>query len=107
MLAAPEGVDIVVFVDPDRGDLLERPALGQLCPVFDDAIPVFAGPDDARHALPSSPVPRRWDVIGRLCARQSGTPRTSAARRGGAACAFRHHQPNGKYLGNINPRYPV
>ncbi len=52
MLAAPESIDVVVFVDADRGDLLERPAVGQLRPVLDDAVPVFARPDLDRHKRP-------------------------------------------------------
>src|SRR5690242_21832032 len=50
MVAAVEDVDVVVPVDADRADLLERPAVGQLRPVLDNAIPVVPGPDDDRHA---------------------------------------------------------
>src|SRR4051812_14864424 len=49
MLATGEAVDIVVFVDADRSDLLERPALGQLGPVLDDAVAILAASDDRSH----------------------------------------------------------
>src|SRR5436190_23233384 len=53
VVAAVEDVNVVVLVDPDRADLLERPAVGQFRPVLDDAVPVLAAPDDDRHAAAS------------------------------------------------------
>src|SRR5688572_17734358 len=50
VFAAVEHINVVVGIDPDRADFLERPAVGQLRPVLDDAVPVLAGPDDDRHA---------------------------------------------------------
>src|SRR5437016_4840664 len=58
VLAAVEHVDVVPGVDADRADFLERPALGEPRPVLDDAVPVFAAPDNDRHAL--SPVSAQW-----------------------------------------------
>ena len=51
----PEGfVGEPSAVDPDRADLLERPAVRQLSPVLDDAEFVIAGADDDRHGGCSS-----------------------------------------------------
>src|SRR5215472_1606551 len=49
VLAARERIDIVLAVDPDRGDLLERPAVRELRPILDDAILKVAGADDLCH----------------------------------------------------------
>src|SRR5437899_11560745 len=50
VLAAIEDVDIVVAVDADPADLLERPALGQFGPVGVDLVFELACPDD-HHCL--------------------------------------------------------
>ncbi len=52
VVAAIEDIDIIVAVDPDPADLLERPAIGQLRPVGIDLISIFAASDDHRH-IPS------------------------------------------------------
>jgi hypothetical protein len=49
MLAAIEDVDVVVPVDADVADLLERPARWELRPVLDGLVRVVAAADD-RHA---------------------------------------------------------
>ena len=49
VIAAIEGVDVVVGVDPDRGDLFEGPAVGQLRPVLDDPVCEFAAADRDCH----------------------------------------------------------
>src|SRR6266850_4466029 len=46
MLAPAKGVDVVFRVYGDRGHFLERPALRQLRPGLDDAIPEVAGAYD-------------------------------------------------------------
>src|SRR5262249_7534049 len=51
MLSAAKGIDIVVLVDADRGDLLERPAVRQFRPVLDDAVLVVAASADRRQGL--------------------------------------------------------
>src|SRR3954467_9957406 len=52
MVSAIEDVDIVVAVDPDPTDLLERPAIRQLRPVGIDLISIVAASHDHRH-IPS------------------------------------------------------
>src|SRR5580658_6606145 len=49
MLAAAEDVQVVVPVDADGGDLLERPAVGQTCPVLGHAVAEVAFPKNDRH----------------------------------------------------------
>jgi hypothetical protein len=51
VLAAVEAVDAVLGIDRDRGHVLEFPALGQLGPVLDDAVAVFAASQDRSHAV--------------------------------------------------------
>src|SRR5205085_3552331 len=51
VLAATEGIDIVLGVDADRGDLLERPAVRQLRPVLDDAVLEVTGAYDFCHCV--------------------------------------------------------
>ena len=55
VVAAVEDIDVVVVVDADCADLLERPAVRQLRPVLDDAVAVLAGADDDGHCSVS-----RW-----------------------------------------------
>jgi hypothetical protein len=50
VFAAVEDVDIVLGVDPDRPDLLERPTVRQLRPILDDAVLEIAGANNDRHA---------------------------------------------------------
>jgi hypothetical protein len=50
MLAAIEDIDVVVFVDADRGNLLERPAGRQLGPVGHHAEFEITATDD--HLAP-------------------------------------------------------
>src|SRR5712671_4048581 len=52
MVAPIEDIDIVVAVDPDPADLLERPAIRQLRPVGIDLISIVAASHDHRH-IPS------------------------------------------------------
>src|SRR5262252_1158056 len=52
MLAAIEGIDAVLIVDTDGGDLFERPAIRQFRPVFDDAVFEVATANDVRHFRP-------------------------------------------------------
>src|SRR5947209_2682975 len=55
VVAAVEYVHVVFRVDPDRADLLERPAIRQLRPVLDDPVSEVAAADRDRHLpLPSS-----------------------------------------------------
>src|SRR5271156_1863926 len=51
MLAAVEGIDIVLVVDPDGGNLLEGPAVGELRPILDDAVLEVAGTYDLCHCV--------------------------------------------------------
>jgi hypothetical protein len=51
MGAAVEHVDAVLAVDRDGGDVAELPLLGQLRPVFDDAVTVFARAENGRHIV--------------------------------------------------------
>src|SRR5439155_25942281 len=60
--AAVEDVDAVLAVDGDGCDVGEGPSIRQLCPVFDDAIAVFAGSENWLHRM--SPL----DVISGRCA---------------------------------------
>src|SRR5215469_2928591 len=48
MLAAIEHIDIVVSIDPDPANLLERPALWQFRPFSNDAVPELATSDNHR-----------------------------------------------------------
>ncbi len=50
VFAAIERVNIVLGVDPDGGDLLERPAGRQLRPILDDAVFEVAATDDFWHS---------------------------------------------------------
>ncbi len=50
VLAAIEDIDIVLVVDPDRADLLERPTIRQLRPILDDTVFEIASANDDRHA---------------------------------------------------------
>src|SRR5260370_41979479 len=50
VFSAVEDIDIVLGVDPDRPDFLERPPVRQLCPILDDAVFEIAGANDDRHA---------------------------------------------------------
>src|SRR3954470_17936667 len=52
MVSAIEDIDIVVAVDPDPTDLLERPAIRQLRPVGIDLITIVAASHDHLH-IPS------------------------------------------------------
>jgi hypothetical protein len=52
MLAAIEHMDVVVAVDADPADFLERPALGQFRPIGIDPVSVCAASDDHRN-IPS------------------------------------------------------
>jgi hypothetical protein len=52
MVSAIEDIDIVVAVDPDPADLLERSAIRQLRPVGIDLISIVAASHDHRH-IPS------------------------------------------------------
>src|SRR5207302_5686456 len=49
MVSAIEDINIVVAVDPDPADLLERPAIRQLRPVGIDLISIVAASHDHRH----------------------------------------------------------
>jgi hypothetical protein len=53
VLAAIEDIDIVVPVDADAADLLERPAIGQFRPIGIDTVFEFAAPDN--HLASPSP----------------------------------------------------
>jgi len=44
-----EDVDAVLAVDGDRGDVGQRPAVGQLRKIVDDAVAVLAGAENGRH----------------------------------------------------------
>ena len=68
VLAAIEDVDLVLAVDADRGDVLERPAVGQLRPVLDHAVAILAISDDGSHRR--LPVLFEPDVIGGADCRQ-------------------------------------
>src|SRR5271165_414763 len=50
VLAAVEGVDAILAVDPDGGDFLEGPAVRELRPVLDDAVFEVATANDVRHS---------------------------------------------------------
>ncbi len=50
--AAAEGIDVVVPVDPDRGDVgIPFPAIGQLGPIVDDLVAVAVRPQNDRHGV--------------------------------------------------------
>ena len=49
VLAAREDVDVVLAVHADRGDLAVVPAVGQLAPVLDHLVAMFAGANDDGH----------------------------------------------------------
>ena len=49
MFAAIEAIDVVVLVDADRRDFLERKSFGQFRPILDDLVLVVALADDNRH----------------------------------------------------------
>jgi len=49
VVAAIEDIDIIVAVDPDPADLLERPAIGRLRPVGIDLVSIVAASHDHRH----------------------------------------------------------
>src|SRR5262252_2240053 len=54
VLAAVEHVDAILAVDPDGGDLLERPPVGQFCPGGVDAVFELVASHD--HWPPPLPV---------------------------------------------------
>jgi hypothetical protein len=51
VLAAVEDVNVVVAVDADPANFLERPAVGQFCPFGNGAVFELAGSDDHRTLL--------------------------------------------------------
>jgi hypothetical protein len=51
VLTAVEDIDVVVAIDANPANLLERPAVGQFCPVGNDAVLELAGSDDHRRLL--------------------------------------------------------
>ena len=56
VLAAVEDVDVVLLVDPDRGDVgVELPPRRQLRPVVDDLVAVGARAQYDRHGVPLPP----------------------------------------------------
>src|SRR5215472_13738207 len=70
VLAAVEDINVIPAVDPDRSDLLERPPIRKLRPVFDDAVFEVSGADNDRHFEPSANVPE-GHVIEAAAAKQS------------------------------------
>ncbi len=69
--AAAEGIDVVVPVDPDRGNVgVELPALGQLGPIVDDLVAEAVGSENDRHDVllhhrigrDYRPIPRRLNA---------------------------------------------
>src|SRR5205085_3629764 len=90
VLAATESIDIVLGVDADRGDLLERPAVRQLRPVLDDAVLEVAGANDFCHCVLLNAPARISAMSGckpaaayreRIAATASMTPRRHRGRR--------------------------
>jgi len=51
VLTAVEDINVVVTIDADPTNLLERPAVGQFCPLGNDAVSELAGSDDHRTLL--------------------------------------------------------
>src|SRR2546430_2761435 len=97
VVAAIEGVDVVVSVDPDRGDLFERPAVGQFRPILYDAVLEIAAADLDRHVpVPLRPISNRTvsdprplgnchglgapSGVGWISATQDGSLRQTAAQ---------------------------
>src|SRR5215469_1205332 len=61
MLAAVEGVDAIVAVDTDGGDLFERPAVGQFRPLGVDPVSELAASDDHRTP-PCTCIRLPWSI---------------------------------------------
>ena len=57
MVAAVEGVDIVVAVDADRGAIAEHDLVGDFRPVLVDLERVGAAAEPNRHRILPSPLP--------------------------------------------------
>ena len=51
MLAAVEHVDVVVAIDANGANLVERPAIRQAAPAFLDAITIVSGAQNHGHAV--------------------------------------------------------
>src|SRR3954468_22935390 len=73
VIPAVEHVHVVVRIDPDRADLLERPAVRQLRPLLDYPVSEVAAADRNRHLPLPLPVslPYPAERIGGLRTRQS------------------------------------
>ena len=84
MLAAIEHVDIVVAVDADRADFLERPAGWQLRPVLDRLVGVVAAAH-CHHLPPPLASINRRRLSRTQTARQCHSVAHSAARRSSAS----------------------
>src|SRR5580692_12984 len=54
VLTAVEHVNVVVAIDADPANLLEGPAVGQFCPLGNDAVSELTGSDDHRTLLGAS-----------------------------------------------------
>src|SRR6516164_6901209 len=62
MFPAVENVNLVLAVDPDGGDVLERPPVGQFRPVLHHPIAMLAAAQNYRHCV--LPLPRHgWHVL--------------------------------------------
>src|SRR6266513_566157 len=77
MVSAIEDIDIVVAVDPDPADLLERPAIRQLRPVGIDLISIVAASHDHRH-IPSGDRFSLPQYLGLVTGRSMVVPSLSA-----------------------------
>jgi hypothetical protein len=90
VLAAVEDIDAILAVDPDGGDLLERPAVGQFRPLGIDAVFELAGSQDHRtplcpcmhsksqHRHAGRKPQARMDLVSNRCRRRSPAVRLQA-----------------------------
>src|SRR5215467_9884470 len=78
MVPAVEDIDVIFAVDADRTDLLERPSVGELRPILDDAVLEIAGANNDRH--PGPPPMCRGQVNEATGVKQSSRPGRSTSK---------------------------
>src|SRR5262245_14945374 len=94
MLPAVENIDLVLAVDRDRGDVLERPTVRQLRPVLHHPIAMLATAQNYRHSRPPFAPPA-------FAFAEAGAPnpcRTRGRTRPAAMASFDRHEDRAAHL---------
>ncbi len=71
VLAAIEHIDPILAVDRDRGDVAQVPSVGELGPVLDHPIAMFARTQNGRHS-PLPDLPSRYGDCRKACGAARG-----------------------------------